>query len=70
MFSELEQRAFALGRRMAEANFYMQDNPFTAVHPRLASQWTHGFLAANALQSFVSAFAQRAPDARREPAAA
>ncbi len=61
MFSELEQRAFALGRRMADANFLLQDNPFTAVHPRLATQWTHGFLAANALRGIASAFAQRSP---------
>lgn len=69
MFSELEQRAFALGRRMADANFYLQDNPFTAVHPRLASQWTHGFIAANTLRGIASALAQRAPDAPRETAA-
>jgi hypothetical protein len=69
MFSELEQKAFALGRRMADANFFLQDNPFMAVHPRLANQWTHGFLAANALRSIASAFAQRAPDAPGETAA-
>jgi predicted Na+-dependent transporter len=68
MFSELEQRAFALGRRMADANFILQDNPFMAVHPRLANQWSHGFLAANVLRSFASAFAQRAPDAAGETA--
>jgi len=60
MFSELERKAFALGRRMADANFFLQDNPFMAVHPRLADQWSHGFLAANALRSFSAAFAQRA----------
>jgi hypothetical protein len=54
---------------MADANFFLQDNPFMAVHPRLASQWTHGFLAANALRSFASAFAQRAPDAQDETVA-
>jgi hypothetical protein len=69
MFSELEQRAFALGRRMADANFILQDNPFMAVHPRLANQWTHGFLAANALRSFASAFAERSPEVSGEPAA-
>jgi hypothetical protein len=54
---------------MADANFYLQDNPFTAVHPRLASQWTHGFIAANTLRGIASALAQRAPDAPGETAA-
>jgi hypothetical protein len=54
---------------MADANFFLQDNPFVAVHPRLANQWTHGFLAANALRSMASAFAQRSLAAPGETAA-
>jgi hypothetical protein len=57
MFSEQERKAFELGRRMAQAQFALQDNPFTVVNPRLAVQWLHGYVAANALRGLTSALA-------------
>lgn len=58
MFSEQERQAFDLGRRMAEADFTLQDNPYARISPRLAVQWTHGFFAANALHGLSSAMAR------------
>jgi hypothetical protein len=49
MFSDLEHRAFLLGRRMAEAAFTMDDNPFAQLQPRLARRWLDGFVSENAL---------------------
>jgi len=49
MFSDLEDRAFLLGRRMAEAAFAMDDNPFANLQPRLARRWLDGFVSENAL---------------------
>jgi hypothetical protein len=49
MFSDLEDRAFLLGRRMAEAAFSMDDNPFANLQPRLARRWLDGFVSENAL---------------------
>jgi hypothetical protein len=48
MFSDLEDRAFLLGRRMAEAAFSMDDNPYTNLQPRLARKWVDGFVYENA----------------------
>ncbi len=58
MFADQERHAFDLGRRMAEADFFLEDNPFARVHPRLAVQWTHGFFAANALHGLSAARAR------------
>jgi len=58
MFSDQERKAFELGRRMAQAEFSPQDNPFTVVNPRLAMQWQHGYAAANALIGLTSALAR------------
>jgi hypothetical protein len=49
MFTDLEHRAFLLGRRMAEAAFSMDDNPFAQLQPRLARRWLDGFVSENAL---------------------
>jgi hypothetical protein len=49
MFSDLEDKAFLLGRRMAEATFSMDDNPFANLQPRLARKWLDGFVSENAL---------------------
>jgi len=49
MFSDQEDRAFALGRRMAEAAFSMDDNPYANLQPRLARRWLDGFVSENAL---------------------
>ncbi len=54
MFSDLEDRAFVLGRRMAEAAFLMDDNPFANLQPRLARKWLDGFVSANAMHSKAS----------------
>ncbi|MFO1363676.1 MAG: hypothetical protein U1F45_14580 [Burkholderiales bacterium] len=59
MFADQERKAFDLGRRMAEAGFGLEDNPFVRIHPRLATQWTHGFFAANALNGLRAALARR-----------
>jgi len=59
MFADQERQAFDLGRRMAEANFTLEDNPFVRIHPRLATQWAHGFFAANALKGLRAALARR-----------
>jgi hypothetical protein len=58
MFSEQERQAFDLGRRMAAADFNLQDNPFAHIHPRFAVQWTHGFFAANALHGLSAAMSR------------
>lgn len=58
MFSEQERKAFELGRRMAQAEFSLHDNPFTVVNPRLAVQWLHGYVAANALSGLTSALSR------------
>jgi hypothetical protein len=49
MFSDMEHRAFLLGRRMAETAFSMDDNPFAHLQPRLARRWLDGFVSENAL---------------------
>jgi len=49
MFSDLEDKAFLLGRRMAESAFSMDDNPFANLQPRLARRWLDGFVSENAL---------------------
>jgi hypothetical protein len=49
VFSDLEDKAFLLGRRMAEAAFSMDDNPFANLQPRLARRWLDGFVSENAL---------------------
>jgi hypothetical protein len=59
MFSEQERKALELGRRMAEADFSINDNPFTKVHPRFAAQWLQGFTAASTLKSISSAMSKR-----------
>jgi hypothetical protein len=51
VFSDLEDRAFLLGRRMAEAAFCMDDNPFANLQPRLARKWLDGFVSETALHS-------------------
>lgn len=51
MFSDLEDRAFLLGRRMAETAFTMDDNPFANLQPRLARKWLDGFVSETALHS-------------------
>jgi hypothetical protein len=60
MFIDQERQAFDLGRRMAEADFTLEDNPYARINPRLAVQWTHGFFAANALRGLRSAMARGA----------
>lgn len=60
MFPAQEQKAFELGRQMAERGFSAQDNPFTMVHPRFAAQWSRGFLALNRLTNIASALSPRA----------
>ncbi|NJN40035.1 MAG: hypothetical protein HC807_03060 [Gammaproteobacteria bacterium] len=51
MFNDLEDKAFLLGRRMAEAAFSMDDNPFTNLQPRLARKWLDGFVSENAFHN-------------------
>ena len=58
MFADQERQAFELGRRMALADFSLEDNPFVRIHPRLAVQWTHGFFASNALHGLSAAMAR------------
>jgi len=58
MFADQERQAFELGRRMAEADFSLEDNPFPRISPRLAVQWTHGFFAANALHGLSVAMSR------------
>jgi hypothetical protein len=60
LFAEQERKAFDLGRRMAEAGFTLQDNPFEQVHPRFAAQWAHGYFAANTLRGITSALVRGA----------
>ena len=76
MFSDLEDRAFSLGRRMAEAAFAMDDNPFANLQPRLARKWLDGFVSENALlgkagwlgQDGHHPHADEPPHRRTEPA--
>jgi hypothetical protein len=70
MFAEQERKALELGRRMAEANFSVHDNPFTHVHPRFATQWVQGFMAASTLRSIGSSMARQALGAGRNAIAA
>lgn len=58
MFCDQERRAFDLGRRMAAAEFALQDNPYSGVHPRLANQWLQGYVSANALRGLTSALSR------------
>jgi len=51
VFSDLEDRAFLLGRRMAETAFTLDDNPFANLQPRLARKWLDGFVSETALHS-------------------
>ena len=64
-FADQERQAFDLGRRMSEANFSLQDNPFERIHPRLSVQWRHGFLAAHVLQNVSAGLARGALSAKR-----
>jgi hypothetical protein len=64
MFAEQERKALELGRRMAEANFSIHDNPFTKIHPRFAAQWLQGFIAASTLRSIGSSMSRGAPSTR------
>ena len=70
MFPEQEQKAFELGRRMAERGFSAQDNPFTMVHPHFAVQWSRGFLALHRLRNMAGALSPRALVARKDAAIA
>jgi hypothetical protein len=54
-YADQERQAFDLGHRMSKANFSLQDNPFTRIHPHLAVQWQHGFFASHVLQSLSAA---------------
>lgn len=65
MFAEQERQAFDLGRRMSKANFSLQDNPFTRIHPRLAVRWQHGFLAVHTIRSLRTALAHGALSTKR-----
>jgi hypothetical protein len=65
MFAEQERQAFDLGRRMADANFSLQDNPFAQIMPRLAVQWAHGYFAANALRGLSAAMSRGTLSAKR-----
>jgi hypothetical protein len=58
MFAKQEQRAFELGRRMAQADFSLDDNPYVGVHQRLAAQWLQGYVGANALRGLTAALAR------------
>jgi len=66
MFADQERHAFDLGRRMSKANFSLQDNPFARIHPRLAVQWQHGFLALHMIHSLSTAPA-RGPLSTKRP---
>lgn len=61
MFSEQERSAFELGRRMARARFALEDNPYERLNPRLAKQWTRGFLGSSALMGIVDAWSRTRP---------
>ena len=63
MFSDQEDRAFSLGRRMAEAAFTMEDNPFANLQPRLARRWLDGFVSENALLGKAGWLGNEAPHA-------
>jgi hypothetical protein len=65
MFADQERQAFDLGRRMSKANFALQDNPFARIHPRLAVQWQHGFLAMHTIHSLSTALARGALSTKR-----
>ena len=65
-FADQERQAFELGRRMSEANFSPQDNPFARIHPRLAVQWQHGFFAAHVLQNLSAGLARGALSTKRQ----
>jgi hypothetical protein len=64
-FADQERQAFDLGRRMSEANFSLQDNPFERIHPRLSVNRQHGFLAAHVLQNLSAGLARGALSAKR-----
>jgi hypothetical protein len=70
MFAEQERKALELGRRMAEAAFSINDNPFTQVHPRFAAQWLQGFTTASTLKSIGSAMSRRGLATKASAAAA
>ena len=54
-FAEQECKALELGKRMAAAGFSPEDNPFTALNPRIAQRWSRGYWGVHALQNLVSA---------------
>ncbi len=56
MFSEQERSAFELGRRMAQAAFTVEDNPYDRLNPRLARRWMSGFLGSRALGRIAAAW--------------
>jgi hypothetical protein len=64
-FADQERQAFDLGRRMSEAHFSIQDNPFEHVHLRLAVQWQHGFFASHVLQNLSAGLARGALSTKR-----
>ena len=65
-FTDQEQQAFELGRRMSNANFSLQDNPYTHLHPHLAVRWQNGFFASHVLQN-LSAALERGTLSRKRP---
>jgi hypothetical protein len=67
MFADQERHAFELGRRMSEASFCIEDNPFARIHPRLAAQWQQGFLAVQAIHTLSTALARGTPSTPRLP---
>lgn len=69
MFSDQERSAFDLGRRMARAGFALQDNPFARLHPRLARQWTRGFLGWSALARIAGLWSREASASPADAAA-
>ncbi|MCC6610110.1 MAG: hypothetical protein IT515_10645 [Burkholderiales bacterium] len=66
MFSDLEHRAFLLGRRMSGAAFSLDDNPYTQLQPRLARKWLDGFVYENAFLRHVGRPASEVHGARAE----
>jgi hypothetical protein len=70
MFSERERSAFDLGHRMADAGFALEDNPFSRLNPRLATQWARGFLGSSTLARIVGEWPRPVEPARRRPSGA
>jgi hypothetical protein len=66
MFSDLEHRAFQLGRRMAETAFSIDDNPFANLQPRLARKWIDGFVFENVFHRDAGRPVNAAPPAHAD----